>query len=121
MGDAPRRRARVAARPARPAPAAPRAPARPVPPLGVGGGLAYVAAALRRELEAVALAPEGARNDALNRAAYALGRFVADGRLDARDVGPALVGAAAGAGLPRREAERTVASGLRAAVRRAAA
>jgi hypothetical protein len=68
----------------------------------------------------VVLAREGQRNDTLNRAAFALGRFVASGELDARDIGPALVGAALATGLPRVEAVRTIASGLRAAIRGAA-
>ena len=79
----------------------------------------YVATAMARELEAVAMAGQGQRNQTLNTAAYKLGRFVASGELDARDVGEALVGVALAAGLNEREATRTVTSGLRAAVERA--
>ena len=74
---------------------------------------------MARELEAVAMAPKTQRNNTLNRAAYKLGRFVASGELDARDVGEALVGAALATGLNEREANRTITSGLRAAVERA--
>lgn len=83
-------------------------------------GTAYVAAAVRQELESVALSCEGTRNGTLFIATLKLGRFVREGQLDARSIGPALVGAALGAGLDRPEAERTVASGLRAAIGRAA-
>lgn len=92
---------------------------RPGPrPIRVGtAGTAYVVAAVSRELEAVATAREGTRNDMLFTAALKLGRFVRDGQLDARDIGPILVGAALGTGLDRQEAERTIASGLSTAIR----
>lgn len=79
-------------------------------------GTAYIAAAVRRELENVALAREGTRNESLFVSALKLGRFVREGQLDARDIGPALVGAALGTGLDRQEAEKTVASGLHTAI-----
>ena len=66
------------------------------------------------------MAPDGRRNDTLYSSALALGRFVATGEIDARDIGPALVGAAMAAGLPKREAEATVVSALGAAIRAAA-
>jgi hypothetical protein len=91
-------------------PAAPKAKPRPA-------ATSYVTKAFERELEAVALAGDGQRNQTLNKAAFSLGRFVAKGELDAVDVGEALVGAALAAGLSRHEASRTVASGLRAAVK----
>ena len=94
----------------------PRAAYRPPPRQPTTG---YVATAMARELEAVAMAGQGQRNQTLNRAAYKLGRFVASGELDARDVGEALVGAALATGLNEHEATRTVTSGLRAAVERA--
>jgi len=49
----------------------------------------YVERAVRDELRNVALAGEGARNATLFRAAASLARFVAEGGLDARDIGPA--------------------------------
>ncbi|HXF37409.1 MAG TPA: bifunctional DNA primase/polymerase [Actinomycetota bacterium] len=78
-----------------------------------GGRSRYAEAALRREAEAVAAAPQGTRNDTLNKAAYALARFVRTGELSATEVGEALLRAAVAAGLPEREAERTILSGLR--------
>lgn len=81
---------------------------------------AYITTAIARELEAVALAPAGRRNEQLNRSALALGRFVVAGDIDARDLGPAFVGAAIAAGLPEREAEGTITSAFRAALRAAA-
>jgi hypothetical protein len=80
----------------------------------------YLAAAMERELVAVARARAGERNKELFRAAAALGRFVVAGELGANAVGAALVGAAEAAGLSRAEAERTTASGLRMAAGKAA-
>lgn len=71
------------------------------------------ARALEAAVERVRSAPEGTRNDTLNRAAYSLARFVRSGELSAREVGEALLAAALGAGLPQAEAERTIISGLR--------
>jgi hypothetical protein len=63
------------------------------------------------------MAPEGRRNSELNRAAFVLGRLVASGEIGARELGGKLVDVAVGLGLSRAEAERTVASGLRSAVK----
>ena len=76
----------------------------------------YAAAAVEHEIEAVAQAQPGERNHTLFRAAAALSRFVAAGELAAAELGPELVDAAVAAGLPRHEAERTAASGLRRAL-----
>ena len=94
-------------------------PPRPAyrPPAAPRGGSRSARAAFAHELEIVALAGDGRRNDILFKAAANLGRFVAAGELDATVVGPALVGAAIGAGLARHEAERTAASGLRTGLR----
>ncbi len=73
---------------------------------------AYARAALDDEVNRVRNAPEGTRNDALNRAAHALGQLVGAGALDRGDVERALVGAALAAGLGEREAERTIRSGI---------
>ncbi len=69
-----------------------------------------------KELAAVRAAPEGARNDTLNRAAFLLGKDVAAGRLDRAATEAALLDAAQAAGLPAREARATIASGLRASL-----
>jgi hypothetical protein len=74
----------------------------------------YVRAALAAELSAVASAAEGARNVQLNRSAYAVGRFVADGLVDADAAEDALADAACHAGLDYAEAARTIHSAFRA-------
>ncbi|WP_031067283.1 bifunctional DNA primase/polymerase [Streptomyces sp. NRRL WC-3742] len=77
-----------------------------------GNRPAYVDAALRNETANVAGAPEGSRNWALTRAARALGRFVANGKLDRAEVEGALKGAAETAGLTAREADATITNAL---------
>lgn len=83
----------------------------PTSPLTPGAG--YGDAALAAEVETVARAAEGARNDTLNRAAYSLGQLVAGGELDRAMVETALLQAARAAGLPERESLRTIESGLK--------
>ncbi len=78
----------------------------------------YAEAALDAETARVAGAPEGARNDTLNRAAFALGRLVGAGLLDERSVTRELSAAARYAGLGRQETVRTIRSGLTAGRRR---
>lgn len=73
------------------------------------------ATALRdQEVADVATAPVGTRNTTLNRAAFVLGRVAASGALDPHDVRSKLEQAATAAGLPIREAQRTIESGLSA-------
>jgi hypothetical protein len=91
----------------------PRPERSPCRPSAVPQGTGYAAAALAREVQAVATAAPGTRNATLFRAAAALGRFAASGELQASASGPALVDAALAAGLPRHEAEATALSGLR--------
>jgi hypothetical protein len=74
----------------------------------------YAQAALEAETDQVARAPEGTRNDTLNRAAFALGRLVGAGMLDAREVAAELEAAARSAGLGRAETRRTIRSGMTA-------
>lgn len=95
-------------------PAAPVLPARRAPNVDSVTSAAYVARAIDAECEALASAPEGARNATLNRAGYALARFVAQGDADADGVVRALAYAAARAGLPERETARTIASAFKA-------
>jgi len=71
---------------------------------------AYGRAAIERERKAVEQASQGARNEILNKAAYALGQLHA-GREIAEDVRETLVQAAITAGLPEAEARSTVESG----------
>ena len=74
----------------------------------------YGQAALAAETDRVASAVVGTRNDTLNRAAFALGRLVGAGMLDAGDVVRELDTAARLAGLGRAEVRRTIRSGLTA-------
>jgi len=74
----------------------------------------YAQAALTAEADRVARAPVGSRNDTLNRAAFALGRLVGGGLLDAGEVVHELEAAARFAGLSRAETRRTIRSGLTA-------
>lgn len=79
----------------------------------------YAAAALRGEVDRVLAAQPGShqRNDTLNRAAFALGQLVATGLLTEGIAWAALVEASAMIGLPVREADRTIRSGLTAGAR----
>lgn len=67
---------------------------------------------LAREVAAVASAPEGQRNDSLNRAAFTLGGAVGAGLLERDQVEVALFVAAANAGLDTDEIATTIRSGL---------
>lgn len=87
----------------------------PIGPIGPSGN-AYGRAALRNAVERAGEAQEGRRNATLNAEAFGLGRLVGAGLLRAEVVATALASAALAAGLTRREAERTLASGLRAGV-----
>ena len=78
----------------------------------------WAAAALRGEVERVRFAPEGSRNHALNRAAFALGQIAGAGVLDADEVEAHLRHAASAVGLGEREASLTIRSGLSAGLAR---
>lgn len=78
---------------------------------------AYARRALESEVGRVTMAPGGTRNDALNKAAFALGQLVAGGALDQHEVEGALLGAAHGVGLGMTESRRSIASGLRSGAR----
>lgn len=80
----------------------------------LGRSTQYAQRALEEEAHAVATAPEGTRNDRLNVAAFSLGQLVAGGELDEHDAQASLQAAARGCGLPEREAEQTIKSGLAA-------
>jgi hypothetical protein len=75
---------------------------------------AYLQRAIEAELIAVAGAPEGARNQTLNRSAHALLRFAADGAVDPGAIVEGLVAAARHAGLRPSEALPTIRSAARA-------
>lgn len=72
----------------------------------------YIAVAIETECRQLAQTPEGARNDQLNRSAFALARFVAAGDADANLVTWHLARAARAAGLAPLEVEKTLISAL---------
>ena len=78
------------------------------------GARKYALGALWSEHDFLATTSEGCRNDRLNRAAYALGGYVALELLTFDEVESVLMTAAATCGLPNREAARTIQSGLTA-------
>jgi hypothetical protein len=75
---------------------------------------AYGQAGLRRELERLAQAQNGTRNDQLNKAAFSLGQLVGSGALDEDGTAAVLIQAGQDLGLGLNECERTVASGITA-------
>ena len=77
-----------------------------------GSGEGYGKAALSKEVEIVAAAPEGGRNNTLNRSAWNMGQLVAGGEVGDSEAFSALVDAALRAGLSRQEAEATCRSGM---------
>lgn len=91
----------VAERPGRPSGA----------PAGVGGSR-YGLRALEGELGRLVVAPEGGRNHALNRSAFALGQLVAGGELDEDAAVTQLVTVALRIGLGDYEIEHTIESGI---------
>lgn len=78
----------------------------------------YAEAALIGEAARVANAPEGVRNDQLNRSAFSLGTLVGAGALPREQVETSLTRAAVAAGVSTNEAARTIASGLDAGMAR---
>ena len=77
----------------------------------------YAEAALNREVQTLASVPEGARNDQLNKSAFALGQLVAAGVLSESEVIRDLSRAASYTGLKPDEIERTIRSGLESGTR----
>lgn len=78
---------------------------------GTGASM-YGKEALVKECAAVAAAPNGARNNTLNAAAFNIGQLVAGGELDHAFAFGELIKAAIECGLSDEEAERTAESGL---------
>jgi hypothetical protein len=76
----------------------------------------YASAALVSEERQLLATPIGQRNHRLNLAAFRLARFIATGVLAEADVRDVLQAAARNLGLSDREAEATIASGLRAGI-----
>ncbi|HUM37777.1 MAG TPA: bifunctional DNA primase/polymerase, partial [Anaerolineae bacterium] len=102
------------------------APTPPAPtppcPAPTPRGDPWATAALRDEAARLAATPPGARNAALNQAAFNLGQLVAAGYLSNAEVTDALTAAARACGLEAddgaREVAATIASGLRAGMTR---
>ena len=87
--------------------------ARPATPkTHTGGTSEYGRQAMESECNMVAMTPEGGRNDALNEAAFTLGRLVAGGEIDQAVCEAALFDAAARCALSEAEARKTIHSGL---------
>lgn len=86
----------------------------PAAPPGSDAATRYARAALAKECEHVATAPEGTRNPTLNSAAFSIGQLVAGGYLDEAEAFDALLAAARTAGLGESESTKTATSGLRA-------
>jgi hypothetical protein len=78
---------------------------------------AYVRAAIDRECQRVMIAPQGGRNHALNRAAFALGQFDGWPEMHAQEARHALLQAAQRAGLTEHEIRLTIESGWTAGVK----
>lgn len=93
-------------------------PVRSVAPHETGNHARYARSALIGECDAVARAPEGGRNIALNTAALKMGSLVASGVLDASEVVSSLSIAATSAGLDASEIEGTLRSGYTAGLAR---
>ena len=74
-------------------------------------GTAYGVAALRNAINELSNAPEGSRNDALNKAAFGLAQLEAGGELNRESALVALVETAESIGLSKWEARNTIASG----------
>lgn len=72
----------------------------------------YALKALELEAAKVRQAPKGTRNEILNKAAFAVGSLVAGGELSETHAENVLLDAAQAAGLPEREARRTIMSGM---------
>ena len=97
-----------------PAPAPAPRPAWSAPSGQQPGRPRYARKAFESELALVACAPAGRRNDQLNASAYAVFRFVAEGKMSAATAADGLLAAAVHAGLTRREALGTISSAAKA-------
>jgi hypothetical protein len=79
---------------------------------------AWARAALEDEAARVRSAPEGTRNNTLNRAAFCIGQIVGAGLLDTATAETTLIDTAISTGLTEHEARQTTRSGLRAGIER---
>ncbi len=86
-------------------------------PITVDSQHPYVTAALNKELDQLAQAQPGQRNNLLNQAAFNVGQFVSAGLLDRSEVETLLEQAAATLGLSLSEIKATIRSGLEAGMK----
>ena len=86
----------------------------PASPLGYGP---YIERAISGELDKLARAVEGSRNDQLNRSAFALGRFIGAGAVDRAVVEQCLTATARAVGLADHEIRSTLRSGIEKGMR----
>ena len=86
----------------------------PLPPMPVDKGKPYATKALASELDDLARAPEGRRNDQLNESGFNLAQLVAGGYLAREVVWDALRDTAVAIGLTPSETEATLASAFKA-------
>lgn len=86
----------------------------PPPSIDNNGSSAYAEAAFKDELEKLASAGEGNRNNQLNASAFALGQLIAAGHLDRFAVERALQDTALAIGLTESEVSATIRSGIEA-------
>lgn len=83
----------------------------PLPAINSRG--AYAEAALKNEMQTLALARQGRRNDTLNTCAFNLGQLILTGDLDENDVIYGLTRVALGIGLGEAEITKTIKSGIK--------
>lgn len=89
-----------------------------MPPARASNGTsAWARAAFEREIAAVRSAPEGDRNNQLNKSSFALGQIVAGGGLERAGVEAALEATALEVGLSMSETRSTIRSGMTAGAR----
>lgn len=79
---------------------------------GFSGQASYGLTALQAECDKVARAVEGTRNETLNTAAFRIGQLVGGGEVEFDNAYAQLLDASRSCGLPLREAEATINSGL---------
>ena len=106
--------AEIARRLAMAKPSKTKARATPPPPRSRGGTSRYGAGAMLRELEILAAAQVGGRNDQFNRSCFALGQLVGGGELDEHEARSALMAQADRLGLGDAEILATTRSGMEA-------
>lgn len=82
----------------------------------ITGTSKYGERALVNELQRLSDAPEGQRNDTLNRCAYSLAQLVGGDVLDHAEVSGRLMSAALAVGLSEAEASRTITSGMKSGI-----